>query len=243
MTKFNINDFVETLTDKSTLREVESRIYSVLPTNKSGSDYDTQFGYIYDLIACNPIYNRIIWGYPVKIFSEIAIEALQSSESGALMDIGCGSLAFTAKIYSQFTKRPVILVDQSLKMLRMAKSRLMKQNNKIPENLILLHADALQLPFRENIFTTILSENLLHCLNDTSIFLKQSKSIVSAKGSMYFTTLVKAGRLADKYLTALADSNKLVSRTVADHQKVFMQLDLTAKFETTGNILVIKVNK
>ena len=178
-----------------------------------------------------------------KIFSQIATEALHSYQDGPVLDIGCGSLAFTAKTYSQYTERPVILMDQSLKMLRMAKTKLMKQNGKIPGNLVFLHADALQLPFQENIFTTILSENLLHCLGDTSILLKQLKTIISKNGKMYFTTLVRANRFADKYLEALADSGKLISRTVADHKKVFEQFGLSAKYETTGNILVIKGNK
>jgi ubiquinone/menaquinone biosynthesis C-methylase UbiE len=125
----------------------------------------------------------------------------------------------------------------------MAKTKLIKQNGKILDNLVLLHADALQLPFQENIFTTILSENLLHCLSDTSILLKQLKTIISESGKMYFTTLVRANRFADKYLEALADSGKLVSRNATDHKKVFEQVGLSAEYESTGNILVIKGNK
>ena len=231
------------LLENFTLRAVEPNIYSVFPDNESGNEYDSQFGFIYDLVACNPIYNRLIWGYSIKIFSQIASEALHSSHQGYVLDIGCGSLAFTAKIYSQYSEPSVVLVDQSLKMLRMAKSRLVKLNNKVPDNLVFLHADALQLPFQQNIFSTILSENLLHCLNDTSIMLKQLKTFMSKNGRMYFTTLVKNNRFADKYLEALADNGKLLSRTVVDHQKVFEQVGLSAKYETTGNILVIKGNK
>jgi len=231
------------LLENFTLRAVEPNIYSVFPDNESGNEYDSQFGFIYDLVACNPIYNRLIWGYSIKIFSQIASEALHSSHQGYVLDIGCGSLAFTAKIYSQYSEPSVVLVDQSLKMLRMAKSRLVKLNGKVPDNLVFLHADALQLPFQQNIFSTILSENLLHCLNDTSIMLKQLKTFMSKNGRMYFTTLVKNNRFADKYLEALADNGKLLSRTVVDHQKVFEQVGLSAKYETTGNILVIKGNK
>ena len=129
------------------------------------------------------------------------------------------------------------------KMLRMAKSRLLKENGKVPDNLVFLHADALQLPFQENIFTTILSENLLHCLGDTGPLLKQLKTIISKNGKMYFTTLVRADRLADKYLEALANSGKLVSRTISDHKEIFEQIDLSAKYETSGNLLIIKTNK
>jgi hypothetical protein len=60
---------------------------------------------------------------------------------------------------------------------------------------------------------------------------------------MYFTTLVKSNRWADKYLQTLADSGKLISRTVVDHKAIFKEVGLSAKYETTGNILVIIGNK
>jgi ubiquinone/menaquinone biosynthesis C-methylase UbiE len=239
MGEIDENTLSTILLEDITLRPVEPNIYSVLPDDVSGSEYDTQFGFIYDLVACNPIYNRLIWGYSIKIFSQMANEALQSSAEGNMLDLGCGSLAFTAKTYSQYSERSVILVDQSMKMLRMAKARLIKHNGKVPDNLVFLHANALKLPFIENAFTTILSENLLHCLSDTSSLLMQLKKIISKKGKMYFTTLVKNNRLADKYLKALADSGKLVSRTVEDHKELFEQLGLHAKYETKGNILSI----
>ncbi len=60
---------------------------------------------------------------------------------------------------------------------------------------------------------------------------------------MYFTTLVRANRFADKYLETLAESDKLVSRDMDDHKKIFEQVGLSAKHETIGNILLIKGNK
>jgi len=79
MAPFNENDLSALLVANTTLRSVEPNIYSVLPGNESGNEYDSQFGFIYDLVACNPIYNRLIWGYSVKIFSHTASEALHSS--------------------------------------------------------------------------------------------------------------------------------------------------------------------
>ena len=243
MTTIDENKLSSILLNESTLRPVEPNIYSVLPNDETGNDYDSQFGFIYDLIACNPMYNRLIWGYSVKIFSKITNDALQIASGGNVLDLGCGSLAFTAKTYSQYTERPVVLLDQSLKMLRKAKSRLIKQNGKVPDNMVFLHADALHLPFQENSFTTIISENLLHCLDDTSPLLKQLKNIITKNGKIYFTTLVKTNRWADKYLQALADSGKLISRSVDDHQEIFKQIDLASKYETMGNILLMQCEK
>jgi len=239
----NEDDLSALLLESFTLRSVEPHIYSVLPNNESGSEYDTKFGLIYDWVACNPIYNHLIWGYSVKIFSQVAKDALRSTTEGKVLDLGCGSLAFTSETYSQYSERPVILVDQSLKMLKMAKTRLIKRNGKVPDNLILLHADALQLPFQADTIKTILSQNLLHCLNDTSILLKKLKIIISENSKMYFTTLVNTDRFADKYLEALAESGKLVSRTVIDHKKIFDSLDISAEYQTKGNILSIYCDK
>jgi len=106
--------------------------------------------------------------------------------------------------------------------------------------MVFLHSDALNLPFQENTVTTIISENLLHCLSDTRILLAQLKNLKSKDGRMYFTTLVKNGRFADSYLQTLADSGKLIARTVDDHKDIFNETGLFAQFETKGNILLIQ---
>ena len=143
------SDLSALLLKNADLRLVEPKIYSVLPDNQVANTYDTQFGYIYDWVACNPIYNRLMWGYSVEIFVKIAHDALRSAVYGNVLDSVRVALAFTAKTYIQYSERPVILVDQSLNMLRIAKSRLAKINGKVPDNMVFLHADALRPPFRE----------------------------------------------------------------------------------------------
>lgn len=229
------------LVDPAVLRSIESNIYSVLPYDETGSAYDSHFGLFYDLAACNPLYNRVVWGYSVRIFQQIAEESLQSSPARPFLDLACGSLAFTASIYKQYPDRPIVLVDQSLKMLRKPKAKLINEKSAIAEKVVFLHADALNLPFKENTFTTILSENLLHCLADANALLRQLQSLLAENGKMFFTTLVRTGRLADRYLETLADSGYLVARTAADHKKIFAQVGLSATYESRGNILIIKV--
>lgn len=239
MTAINKDHFASFLLQNTSIRFVESNIYSVFPDNKFDYPYDTLFGSVYDWIACNPIYNRLIWGYSVKMFPKIANEALHSERAGKFLDLGCGSLTFTAQIYVQPSERPVVLVDQSLNMLRKGKSRLIKRNGKVPDHLVFLQADALHLPFQEKAFKTILLQNLLHCLENTSTLLERLKKIISEDGKMYFTTLVKNGRYADRYLQALADRGKLVSRTDRDHKELFAHAGLPARFETHGSILAV----
>jgi ubiquinone/menaquinone biosynthesis C-methylase UbiE len=239
MATISESDLSALLLESADLRLIEPHIYSVLPGIEVNNPYDTQFGYIYDWVACNPIYNRLIWGYSIQIFAMIAREALTSATKGNVLDIGCGSLAFTAKTYIQYSERPVVLVDQSLKMLRIAKSRLIKLNGKVPGNMVFLHADALRLPFRETSFTTIISENLLHCFNDTRNLLVGLKNILSKGGKIYFTTLVKANRLADRYLEALANGGKLVSRNMEAHKAIFNELKMIIEYEISGNLASI----
>ncbi len=155
------------------------------------------------------------------------------------MDLGCGSLAFTARTYIQYSDRPVVLMDQSLKMLRIAKSRLIKLNGNVPDNMVFLHADALHLPFQPESFNTIISQNLLHCLDDTKKLLIGLKKVLTEDGKMYFTTLIKDNRLADRYLEVLAEGGKLVSRNIDQHRAVFEELGMSIKYDINGNMAFI----
>lgn len=51
------------------IRLVEPNIYSVFPNDEVGNSYENKFGNFYDLVACNSLYNRIMWGYSTKRFT------------------------------------------------------------------------------------------------------------------------------------------------------------------------------
>ena len=105
-----------------------------------------------------------------------------------ILDAGCGSLAFTAKTYAGYSDRPVVLLDRSLRLLRMAKERLTKRCGEIPANIVLVHGDALQLPFEPQSFTTIISLNLLHMFEDVAAAFDQVElpAECSTKGNLAF---------------------------------------------------------
>jgi len=124
-------------------------------------------------------------------------------------------------------------------MLRLTKSRLTKLNGKVPDNMVFLHADALQLPFHPNNFNTIISLNLLHCLDDIRKLLIGLKDVLSDNGRMYFTTLVKGNRPADRYLKTLANAGKLVSRNIDQLRAVFEELHMPIKYDLFGNMAFI----
>ena len=50
-----------------------------------------------------------------------------------------------------------------------------------------LHADAIQLPFKANIFHTVISLNLLHCIDDVKTSLKEIKRVLIDGGNSAIT--------------------------------------------------------
>lgn len=239
MVKAGENALSELLLDNVSLRLIEPHIYTVYQNTEIANSYDTGFGNIYDWVACNPVYNRLIWGYSITKFTSFADEALKSSNKGYVLDLGCGSLAFTAQNYLQYSDRPVVLIDQSLKMLRIAKSRLTKLNGKVPDNMVFLNADALQLPFQPNSFETIVSLNLLHCLDDIKKLMLGLKNVLTKDGKMYFSTLVQGNRVGDRYLKALGNAGKLVPRSVDQLRAVLDELHMSIRYDLFGNMAFI----
>ena len=218
------------------LEMIEPHLYSVLSHTKVDSSYDRRFGDIYDWVACNRVYNRLVWGYSVSEFASFTRKALHSSKDGMVLDIGCGSLAFTAREYIRYAERAVVLVDQSTKLLKMAKTRISKKNGHVPDNMVFLQADALHPPFKPHVFNTIISLNLLHVIGNMEGLLMGLKPILVEDGRMYCTTLVKGKRLADRYLKAWENAGELVSRDMDQLRSVFDRLDMPIEFEVNGNM-------
>jgi ubiquinone/menaquinone biosynthesis C-methylase UbiE len=138
----------EILSEDIHLSLVEPGIYSVYPIGETPGAYDhIGVSAIYDAVACNRLYNRLMWGYATKAYARFCEDAFSASPEGWILDLACGSLAFTEKAYATLSNRPVVFLDQSLKLLRKGKSRIEKQKGSISENMFFLHADARRLPF------------------------------------------------------------------------------------------------
>ncbi|MEW6674323.1 MAG: methyltransferase domain-containing protein [Thermodesulfobacteriota bacterium] len=223
------------------LRLVEPGIYSVYTPGGPAGAYD-RFGAatVYDVIACSRLYNRLMWGYLTADYVAICKNVLAASPEGWVLDIACGSLAFTAEFYADFSSRPVLLLDQSLNLLRKGKSRLVKRRGRLPANMVFLQADALQLPFKPESFSSIISLNLLHCLEDVKTALGELKRVLTAAGSAALTTLVLSGsRWSDGYLRMLAESGALVQRNIDELLAVFDGLDMPVRHQVKGNLAFI----
>ena len=97
----------EVMLEKQKLRLVEPHIYSIAEDELIENEYDTGFGSIYEWVACNPIYNRVMWGYSTAKFATFVQKALTTTTQGSVLDLGCGSLSFTAQTYAHYRNRPV----------------------------------------------------------------------------------------------------------------------------------------
>ncbi|MFH2045924.1 MAG: class I SAM-dependent methyltransferase [Pseudomonadota bacterium] len=216
----------EIISEEVKLNLVEPNIYSIYPIGETPGVFDSiGASIIYDLVACNRIYNWLMWGYSTK---------------GWVLDLAFGSLAFTAANYANCLNRPVVFLDQSLKLLRKGKSRLEKLNGKISENMFFLHADALQLPFKENTFHTVISLNLLHCINDVKTALSEIKRVLTDGGKLAITTLVQSSRWSNRYLNMLAESGALISRNPDELLSSFENMKIQITHELKGNLMFIR---
>ena len=231
----------EIISEDISLNFVETDIYSVYSVGDSPGAYDSiGASTIYDKVACNRFYNRLMWGYSIKEYAVLCQDRLASSSEGWVLDLACGSLAFTAEIYANCSNRPVVFLDQSLKLLRKGKSRLEKLKGSIPESMFFLHANALQLPFKENIFNTVISLNLLHCIDDVNTSLKEIKRVLTADGNSGITTLVKGNRWSNRYLDMLNGSGALISRNFDELSSAFNDVDMQVTHNLKGNLAFIK---
>ena len=121
----------------------------------------------------------------------------------------------------------------------MAKSRLISLNGKVPDNMVFLHGNALQLPFKPGSFGTAISLNLLHALEDVKTVLHELKNALNEHGTMHLTTLVKGDRFADLYLSSLGRGGALVPRGSDQLLTVFSELEIPTTHTLRGNLLFI----
>jgi ubiquinone/menaquinone biosynthesis C-methylase UbiE len=229
----------EIIAGNAKLRMVEPHIYSLSDEGENTNAYD-RMGAVYDMVACSPVYNRLVWGYRTSAYHALCQEALASSAEGWVLDAGCGSLAFTAGTYAGFRSRPVVFLDQSVRLLGMAKSRLVRLTGEVPRNMAFLHADVLNLPFRLECFSTIMCLNVLHCLQDVPEALTQLKRVAKPGGPMFLTTLVRSNRLADRYLDMLGNAGALVPRTAEEVIAFFDECSIPITCQVEGSLAFLR---
>lgn len=195
------------LFDEVRLKKVESDIYSVIPKKEQSHHYD-EAAKFYDWIIGNRFYNRLVWGNWPSQYEIFCKQALASSRDGIVLDAGCGSLVFTAKTYAK-SKRPIVILDRSLGMLKRARNRLVQYAGNVPKNIILIQGDILHLPFLQGSFSTVQSFGMLHIFENTEVILNELTRVKVDHGDIFLSSLAANNKLGGKYLQFLKKQNEV----------------------------------
>jgi len=188
------------------IREIDKGILSVLPAAPEYRQYDVWTrAMFYDLIVASRLYNRLVWDTSPDHYKAFEQQALESDKNGWMLNAGCGSLVFTDKLFGKHKGRPIVLLDQSIRMLQRAKQRLEAINGKISDSVVLLQADIFKLPFKIGTFKTVSFPGVLHVFDDPLKPVKLLLKVLSGHGVMYISSLVHVpGRsFAGAYLRCL----------------------------------------
>lgn len=227
----------EVLAEGLAVRLAGEGIYSVLHDAPHAHLYDRRAA-VYDAVVGTRLYNRAMWGASPLDYEAFARRAVASGGPGLLLDAGCGSMLFTARAYLESGRR-VVAFDQSLRMLRRARARLLGLAGRVPDNVTLLQADLGDLPFRRAAFQTVLCMNVLHQFADAGVLIPGLKTLLADGGRLFLTSLVSTGRaVGDRYLRALYRAGEFVRpRTSAELRELLGgALGEGVSYRTQGNM-------
>lgn len=204
------------LSNPNAARELSPGLYTAFP-EETGAPYDRR-AVAYDAIVGRSIYHRAFWGTSALAYARFARAALEAADDGHFAEVGCGSLLFTGQMYVDSSRPWVTLVDRSLSMLRRGLQRLSSAREAPPERIAVLHADAAALPVRSGVFSTILTLNVLHVPCDrTGIIAECARTLLPGRGRLFVSSLVRAGRWSDAYLSVLHRAGELGPPLTIDH--------------------------
>lgn len=238
-----MNGLSSLITEERSVELIEEGIYSVLKDAPRAHQYDRKAA-LYDFLAGNRVYNRLLWGSSPEQYATFARGADNSQPRGLVLDAGCGSLLFAAEAHLG-CGRTVVACDQSLDMLRRARRRLLKLRHLGHGNVFLLQADVSDLPFRQGIFQTVLCMNVLHHYADAAALIRNLNQLLAATGQLYLTSLVLRERLiGDAYLRLLHQQGWIVRpRSVTELNGLIESARRqSSNVTTTGNMAYIAMS-
>lgn len=178
---------------------VEEGLISVFDDGRT-APYDRK-AKAYEKLVSSEFYNKFIWGTKPKDYTGFATLAYNSAH-GKILDIGCGGLIQTHEIYAR-NNHEMILLDNSIEMLKIGKSRLLQESIQFPGKITLLHADAFTLPFEEKQFNSVFSFGMLHMFDDKTGFINEGLRVLAPGGEFYFSCLTTDRKRGGRYLRFL----------------------------------------
>jgi len=219
--------------------EVSEGIFSVLDESRQQSGYDGKV-LAYDAVVGNRFYNKLFWGNWPSTYQEFCEHGLRQSLDKPVLDVGCGSLVFTANAYANSENQLIVLLDRSLGMLKRARERLLKIRGSTPDNVIFLQGDVFDLPFADNSFGSVMSAGLLHMFDRKKDILDELERVKDNNGSISVISLVSNIGVGRKYLSILEKSGQTAKTLSSDSLNNLLNsrpLDYTLC--TRGNIAYI----
>lgn len=220
--------------------EVSEGIFSVLEESRQQSGYDGKV-LAYDAIAGNRFYNKLFWGNWPSSYQKFCESGLKQSPKKPVLDVGCGSLVFTANAYAQSDNQQIVLLDRSLGMLKRARERLSKIHGSAPDNISFIQGDAFDLPFVDNAFGSVMSHGLLHIFDQKKDILSELERVKDCNGTISVTSLVSNGGVGRKYLSLLEKSGQTAKSLSSDSlNNLLNSRQLDYELCTQGNIAYIK---
>ncbi len=219
------------------LRQLDERLFSVLPEGAAGHAYDGR-ARAYDRMIGSRLYNRVAWGSSPAHYRRFARRAVESAPGGWFLDAGCGTLLLTADAYLAAPGRPIVVLDQSLGMLKRARERLLGGGKRLPPHVVFLQADLLDLPFRPGAFRTVMSMGMLHLFADVAPLAADLESMLLPDGALFLTSLVENGRLGDRYLRLLHRQGEVAAPRTAAALETQLRGSIrrTLEYSVTGNM-------
>jgi len=140
-------------------------------------------------------------------------------------------------VYAEANNECVILFDRSIGMLKKGRARLRKLCGRVPKNIVFLHGDVFDLPFKEAVFDTVASFGLLHIFEEKVGLLAELERSKKASGKMFFSMLVGNSIPGRKYLELLRKAGEVAechsSESLAE---LLLRSPFDYKLETIGNM-------
>ncbi|MCB9325638.1 MAG: methyltransferase domain-containing protein [Lewinellaceae bacterium] len=143
-----------------------------------------------------------MWGNSPQDYSNFCKKGIKHSSNGIIVDIGCGTLGFTSKIYAETILQDLYLCDLSLEMLRLGRIKL-ENKSKDMSSVTFMRSDALHMPFKDNIVQTVLSFGVFHIFDNPSRLLEEIVRILNPDGKLFISSLCTDRKWSAKYLKFL----------------------------------------
>jgi len=226
---------LESLAGRS-LSMLEDGVIELTPV--ANAHYD-RIGRAYDPLIRTNAYNRIVWRSSPAAYRAFAERVFESRREGAHVELGCGGLAFTSHLYREDRGRSVILIDQSLTMLRIARRRLADRDGRLPSHVVLARGDARELRVSTGIGSTVLAMLVLHVLDDGAGFLSTLNALADPEhATVGVASIFRGGtRRGDAWLHVFEATRELTGRSLSEIERMMSAaIPGSLRTETSGSM-------